>query len=202
MQALESFIDDDVQALLFDWDGTLADTRQANYEALRIALASSGHHLDESWYAERTGLSTIDLLATFGNVHGFVPDIEQLLRVRQNAYMDSLSTIREVSAVADIARANAGRMPAAIASAGDHETVIATVEYLGMSSWFNATVTKKDVARSKPAPDIFLLAAERLGESPAGCLVFEDTDEGLEAAAAARMRAVDVRAWRDGGGVR
>ncbi|HEX4608664.1 MAG TPA: HAD-IA family hydrolase, partial [Urbifossiella sp.] len=65
--------------------------------------------------------------------------------------------------------------------------------HLGIREWFNATVTAEDTARHKPEPDVFLEAARRLGVPPGACVVFEDTDIGLEAARRAGMAGVDVR---------
>ena len=85
----------------------------------------------------------------------------------------------------------------AVASGGIRPVVERTLTATGLISLFDTLVTADDVMRGKPAPDIFLLAAERLAVAPADCIVYEDGDPGLEAARRAGMRAVDVRVlWR------
>lgn len=71
-----------------------------------------------------------------------------------------------------------------------------TLRALGLEQHFNAIVTRDDVRRGKPAPDIFLEAAHRLAVAPETCLVYEDSDQGLQAAVEAGMDAIDVRQFR------
>ncbi|MDX2240088.1 MAG: HAD-IA family hydrolase [Leptolyngbyaceae cyanobacterium bins.302] len=101
--------------------------------------------------------------------------------------------MQEVEAVAAIARANQGNVPMAVASNGQRSIVEPTIKAIGLRSLFRAIVTLDDVEQGKPAPDLFLLAAERMGVLPYECLVYEDSDAGLEAARRAGMRWVDVR---------
>jgi beta-phosphoglucomutase-like phosphatase (HAD superfamily) len=119
-----------VGALLFDWDGTLADTQQANYEALRRAFEEIGHSLDAVWYFSRTGLSTIDLIVHFAEANDASVDVDSLVVQRQRHYLGLLDLVSEVTVVADIARWQRGRLPLALATGGDRETVMATVDRL------------------------------------------------------------------------
>ena len=100
-----------------------------------------------------------------------------------------------IDPVIRIASAYRGKLPIAVASGGYRDTITRTLDQLGVRDWFDATVTAEDTARHKPEPDVFLEAAHRLGASATGCVVFEDTDIGLEAARRAGMRGVDVRGW-------
>jgi HAD superfamily hydrolase (TIGR01509 family) len=86
-------------------------------------------------------------------------------------------------------------LPIAVASGGYRDTITRTLDRLGIRDWFDAMVVAEDTPRHKPEPDVFLEAARRLGVAPAGCVVFEDTDIGLEAARRAGMLGVDVRDW-------
>jgi len=109
-----------------------------------------------------------------------------------------LHTVQEIEAVADIARAHHGRVPMAVASSGFGRVVRETLTATGLIALFDVIVTADDVMHGKPAPDLFLLAAERLGAAAADCIVYEDGDPGLEAARRADMRAVDIRVlWQD-----
>jgi beta-phosphoglucomutase-like phosphatase (HAD superfamily) len=111
-------------------------------------------------------------------------------------FLEVLAELQEIEAITRIARENHGRVPMAVASDGPSEIVLATLRATGLRDLFDAVVTIEDVGRAKPAPDLFLEAARRLGVPPADVLVFEDTTEGLEAARQAGMQAVDVAGVR------
>lgn len=116
---------------------------------------------------------------------------------RQQHFSDLIHRVQEVQAVAAIARANYGNVPMAVASNGQRSVVESTINVIKLRSLFNTIVTLDDVATGKPAPDLFLLAAERMGVAPDECIVYEDTDAGLEAARRAGMRWIDVRILRE-----
>ncbi|MBN9152135.1 HAD-IA family hydrolase [Microbacterium sp.] len=113
-------------------------------------------------------------------------------------YSTFVETITPINKVLNDAHRN---VRTALATGGGADTVGATVDALGMRGLFDVIVTRNDVARGKPAPDIFLAAAQRLDVDPARVLVFEDGDEGLQAADAAGMDAIDVRPLRPTFGV-
>lgn len=107
-----------------------------------------------------------------------------------------LHSVLEITAVADIARAHTGKIPMAVASSGLGRDVHQTLTVTGLLPLFDVVVTADDVTHGKPSPDLFLLAAARLGMAPADCIVYEDGAPGLEAVRRAGMRAVDVRVLR------
>jgi HAD superfamily hydrolase (TIGR01509 family) len=111
-----------------------------------------------------------------------------------------LPEIRAIEPVAKIVRENAGKLPMAVASGGIQVHINEVLEHLGLRQYFQAVVTSEDVKRQKPAPDIFLEAARRLGVAPQFCRAYEDTDLGLQAIRAAGMEAVDVRPLTKTGG--
>ncbi len=107
--------------------------------------------------------------------------------------MRASSTSARSRAVASLARLWHGRVPMAVASNGRRANVEASLGATGLLPLFDVLVAAEDVAAGKPAPDVFLESARRLGVEPAGCVVLEDSDEGLAAAHAAGMRSIDVR---------
>ncbi|MGW4378786.1 HAD family hydrolase [Kitasatospora sp. NPDC004531] len=183
------------RAVLFDFDGTLADTHTAHYKALSDTLGPYGIPISHDWYLAHTGTSTPETIADAFRQHGITPSVtvDALVADCEARYLDHLGDVREIGWVADLARDLAGRLPIAVASGGMRATVEATMRHLGLAELFGCTVTRDDVAEGKPSPEIFLLAAERLGVDPAHCLVLDDADTGLLAAARAGMAAVDVR---------
>lgn len=185
------------RALLFDWDGTVADSQLANFLSIRGALEEHGLSLDQDWFDARTGVSTREMVRMVADAAGHASaDVDAIARRRDELFLTRSHQVGEVEAVTSILRANHGAMPTALATGGGRDTVGVTLDALGLRSLFDAIVTREDVEHGKPAPDIFLLAAARLGAPPEGCLVYEDSDEGVEAAGAAGMDVIDVRPLR------
>lgn len=190
-------------AIIFDCDGTLVDTARVYHRAYNEALRSHGGVMTEAWYFSRLGLSARALLEEFAATFGHDFDPESLMTSIAEAYLRGIGDLKVIEVVAAIARRFHGRVPMAVASAGKREIVEATLEVTGIAGLFDEVVTVDDVGgRTKPAPDLFLEAARRLGVPPAECTVFEDTDEGIEAAHRAGMTVTDVRSihrheWRE-----
>ena len=179
--------------LIFDCDGTLADTFSVHFSVIKQVMASSGIDFDKEWYSKHVALSAAELLRAIAerwNVRITLHDFET---ARAPLYTTALDHVREVRPVVDIARSYAGRLPLAVASGGPRVVVERTLRNLGIAALFDAVVTADDVERGKPAPDLFELAAKRLQLAPETCVVYEDTDDGLAAARAAGMFAIDVR---------
>jgi beta-phosphoglucomutase-like phosphatase (HAD superfamily) len=188
-----------IECVLFDWDGTLVDSTAANYQALSGALRKHDIELDEAWYRARTGMSTDAMLAVLlaARPPGSAEvDLEQIALDRDSLFLQEAASIPPLAAVVDVARSYVRQVSLGVASGGSGPAIRATMSRLGLTSLFDCVVSREDVAIGKPAPDIFLLAAARLGRDPARCVVYEDSDEGIEAARRAGMAVVDVRPWR------
>ena len=186
------------QAIIFDCDGTLADTMPTHVKAWVASYQSFGIDISEDPFFEMGGLPNRAIIETLNSKFGYDLDVAQTQEDKERRYLERLHTVKEIKAVADIARAHQGQVPIAVASSGMGRIVHQTLTSIGLLSLFDVIVTADDVTHGKPAPDLFLLAAERLGVAPADCIVYEDGDPGLEAARRAHMRAVDVRVlWRD-----
>jgi len=182
-----------VSALIFDCDGTLADTMPAHYLAWVEILRPHGVSFPEERFYAMGGMPTGLILERLFSEVGKVPDVELLTRQKEEAFIARASEIRPVEKVLAIARAARGRLPMAVASGGHRHMVEMTLRRLGILDWFAAVVAAEDTAKHKPEPDVFLEAARRLRVAAADCTVYEDTDLGLEAARRAGMRFVDVR---------
>ena len=185
-------------ALIFDCDGTLVDTAPAHYHAITHALRPQGHTMEEAWYAARAGLTPDALLdaqeiAAAARGEQQPLDRAAVFSTYNEHFRSGLHLLREIEAVAALARAWHGRVPMAVASNGRLANVQASLRVTGLLGLFDTLVSADEVARGKPAPDVFLEAARRLRIPPAACVVLEDSNEGLAAALAAGMRAVDVR---------
>ncbi|MBF2047004.1 MAG: HAD family phosphatase [Elainella sp. C42_A2020_010] len=180
-------------ALIFDCDGTLAHTLPVHFQVWQAALGKFGAVLAQDWYYERTGLTAAAFAKAFNQTFGHDIDEQKLEAERQQQFARLIHQVQAVPAVAAIAEANYGKVPMAVASNGQKSVVESTIEAIGLRSLFDTIVTLNDVAAGKPEPDLFLLAAERMGVAPSDCIVYEDSNLGLEAAQRAGMRWIDVR---------
>ena len=181
-------------ALIFDCDGTLVDTAPAHYSAIRHALQRIGRDMHSAWYFDRVGLTPDALLDAYEAEDGSLPiSRTELLKPYAVAFQDSSDKLQEVGIVADVARAWKGKVPMAVASNGQRGNVASSLRSVGLLNLFDPLVTAEDVRQGKPAPDIFLEAAARMGVEPGRCIVLEDSKEGLAAAKAAGMPAIDIR---------
>jgi HAD superfamily hydrolase (TIGR01509 family) len=186
--------------LIFDCDGTLADTMPAHYRAWTAMLARYGIPFPEDRFYAMGGMPTARIIRVLAAEAGIaVADVDGMVREKETAFLANLHAIRPLEAVVAVAAAYRARLPMAVASGGYRETITRTLDRLGIRGWFDVLVTAEDTPRHKPEPDVFLEAARRLGVPAAGCVVFEDTDIGLEAARRAGMASVDVRGWNERG---
>jgi len=180
---------------IFDCDGTLVDSMPLHYRAWVAALDSQGAPFDftEPMFYGSAGIAEADVTRDLNRQFGTVLDPEAVVRFKQRWFLDHLHELRSVPAVEAIVRDVAGRgLSLAVASGSERCIVEPELEAIGLRSFFSTIVTPELVARGKPAPDMFLLAAERMGVPPERCLVYEDGRSGVEAAAAAGMACVFV----------
>lgn len=185
-------IPDHIQGLIFDCDGTLVDTLPLYERAWATTLRDFGADPDADWFRARSGYSEHLLMDDVDSHFGITLPRPDVLRLTRENLKANLHTLQEISAVAAIARQHHGRLKMAVASSGSASIVNASLSVAGLASLFDTVVTIEDVTHAKPAPDLFLEAAARLGLPPAACLVFEDSPQGLEAADRAGMNAVDI----------
>jgi beta-phosphoglucomutase family hydrolase len=182
-------------AVIFDCDGTLADTMPLHYRAWSETLAECGGAMSEAFFYELGGVPTAEIVRILNARDGTSLPVEETAAAKERRYVDLLPEATAVEPVVQLVREYCGRYPLAVASGGIRLLVDRTLAALGISDCFQAILTAEDVARGKPEPDLFLLAASRLGVPPERCVVFEDSDLGLEASRRAGMAAVDVRPW-------
>jgi beta-phosphoglucomutase-like phosphatase (HAD superfamily) len=183
-------------ALLFDCDGTLAETADLHHFAVAAAIRKLGYEMPKEWYLERTGLNLELLLQEFKAVCGRVIRRDEIAPLEERLFQQNLGMIREVEAVVDLARKYSGKIPMAVVSSSTQTMVSATLNALQIIDLFSAIVTVEKVAHPKPAPDGYLEAARLLKVEPSRCLALEDSEQGLEAARRAQMTVWDIRSLR------
>lgn len=181
------------KGLIFDCDGTLANTMPLHWKAWQaIALKYRLHFPEDRFYA-LGGVPSRDILKMLGAEQGIDLDHRAVAKEKESEYLPFLPQVTPIEAVVRIAREHHLRVPMAVASGGTRPVIEQVLRHLGIRHLFMAVVTSEDVVRQKPAPDIFLEAARQIGVAPEFCRGFEDTDLGLEGIRAAGMDAVDVR---------
>jgi beta-phosphoglucomutase family hydrolase len=182
------------RGLIFDCDGTLADTMPVHYVAWTAMLGRHGIPFPETRFYELGGVPTAQIIRILSAEHGVpVTDVDSMVHEKESVFLESLHAVKPIAKVVAVAERFRGVLPIAVASGGYRETITRTLDLIGIREWFDAMVTAEDTARHKPDPDVFLEAAKRLGVPPESCVVFEDTDIGLLAAKRAGMASVDVR---------
>lgn len=188
-------IADDVQALIFDCDGTLADTFAAHYRTFKSALVPYGIEFTTAFYAARLGLSRRQLLEALNAETGITFDDAEVAARTPAMFLEHLDAVKAVPFSEDLVRRHHGRLKLAVASAGIRHIVTASLDAIGLTGFFDTIVTIEDTGIGKPAPDLFFKAAERLQVTPDLCHVFEDSNEGIEAARRAGMACTDIRPY-------
>lgn len=183
------------QAIIFDCDGTLADSMPAHYLSWVATLEPYGIHLSEDRFYAMGGWPTAKVTAELAREQGISLDIDRVVLDKEHRFFDYIPAIQPIGPTVDIARQWHGKIPLAVATGGLPDVCARILAAIEIDQLFNTVVTCADVVRHKPDPDIFLEAANRLGVSPQKCLAFEDTEPGLIAATSAGMDVIDVRTY-------
>ena len=183
----------EIKGIIFDCDGTLADTMPLHWKAWNAVTTRHGLHFPEDRFYALGGVPSRDIIALLCREQGVELDCLAVATEKEEAYLPFLPEVQPIQLVVQVAEANHGRLPMAVASGGLKPIIEQVLEHLKILHYFDAIVTSEDVQHQKPAPDIFLEAARRIAIPPENCRAYEDTDLGLQAIRAAGMEPIDVR---------
>ncbi|MGA3161228.1 MAG: HAD family phosphatase [Terracidiphilus sp.] len=181
------------RAYLFDCDGTVADSMPLHYKAWKAVLADWNCDYPEEVFYSWGGKPVRKIIADLNKIHGLKMPVEEIATRKESLYLAQIPLLKAIPEVLEHIEAEHGRIPFAVVSGSTRDSVVGSLSVLGLLDKFDTIVSADDYKHGKPAPDGYLLAAERLGVAPADCLVFEDTEMGIEAATAAGMASVKVR---------
>ena len=179
---------------IFDLDGTLVDTMPLHYRAWNRAMQLAGlkEELSEDLFYSLGGMPTVRVAAVFAEHYGLTIDVQKVFHQKEALFLELQKEMKLIDAVVAMARKAEGKIPLSVASGGPRDVVRHTLELMKLTSLFPVVVTPEDVTHGKPSPEMFLLAAKKMGVAPQRCLVFEDAEPGIQAAEAAGMKWVRV----------
>jgi HAD superfamily hydrolase (TIGR01509 family) len=180
------------RAYLFDCDGTIADSMPLHYNAWKAVLAEWKCEYPEEVFYSWGGKPVRKIIADLNEINGLQMPIEDVASRKEGLYLAQIPDLQVIPEVLEHIEAEHGRIPFAVVSGSTRDSVVGSLSVLGLLEKFDTIVSAEDYKHGKPAPDGYLLAAERLGVAPADCLVFEDTEMGIEAATAAGMASVKI----------
>jgi len=186
-----------VKGLIFDLDGTLADTMPYHFQGWKIACSKFGADLDTAFLKKHTGspgwIIASEIIKNCG-LNGSV-SIDAIMNEKLEQFYKIQHLVKPIEPVADLVRKYYGKMPMAVGTGGHREAVERTLQITDLRKYFDIVVTANDVENFKPHPETFLKCAEMMKIDPAYIEVFEDGDLGIEAARRAGMIVTDVRSW-------
>jgi len=182
-----------IQALIFDCDGTLADSMPLHWRAWEEVTGRYELHFSKERFFSLGGVPARNIVRTLAQEQGRELDYVRVAKEKEAAFEQLIPQIQGIDHILQIARDHCGKIPMAVATGGTRRVVNEMLGHLGIKGLFQAVVTSEDVIRQKPAPDIYLEAARRLGVAPQYCRAYEDTDLGLQSIRSAGMEAIDVR---------
>ena len=182
-----------IKALIFDCDGTLADTMPTHMKAWKKSLADCGGVFRLEFFDSLKGMDDEEIVVEYNKKFHTMLNPKQVVDRKHEYFLQDIHLIQPVKPVVDVFYRCQGKLPMAVVSGGRRALVFRTLETIHLKKYFEVILTADDPVRPKPAPDIFLEAARRLEVAPRLCQVFEDGDVGLKAAQTAGMVTTDVR---------
>ena len=186
------------EALIFDLDGTLADTMPSHYLSWKKLADAQNFEFTEELFYSLAGVPTQKIALLLNDKYGLSLDPEKVEEEKESMFLEIVGkTLKPVNAVVDILKKYYGKMPVSCGTGNIREIALLTLEYIGLDGYFDIIVTAEDVNYPKPHPETFLKCAKLMGVKPDVCQVFEDGEPGLRAAKEAGMFASDVRPYYD-----
>src|SRR5262249_19695038 len=144
------------RGMIFDYDGTLADTMPLHWRAWQAVTARHRLHLPEDRFYSLGGVRSRDILKMLSAEQGAPVDHLAVAREKEAEYLPLIAQVDAINRLVAVGREKFGRIPLAVASGGTRKIIEQVLEHLGIRQLFSAIVTSEDIVKQKPAPDIFL----------------------------------------------
>lgn len=195
MKALK--VNPKAKALIFDLDGTLADTMPVHFWAYKNILSTYGIDFTPELFATLAGIPAVGTIEKLNEMFGTKMNPEEVGHFKETEYEKIMHKMKAVEPVVELAKQYHGKLPMSIGTGGYYRLAWKTVDILDLRQYFDILVSAEDIQNPKPHPDTFLLCAEKMGVAPEFCQVFEDGEPGMQAAKAAGMMATLVTDFYD-----
>lgn len=195
MKKLE--INPKAKALIFDLDGTLADTMPVHFLAYKNILVEYGIEFTPEIFATLAGVPAVQTIEKLNERFGTNMNAEKVGHFKEEEYEKIMHKMKPIEPVIELVKKYHGKMPMAVGTGGYHRLAWKTMNILGLEKYFDVLVSSNDITHPKPDPETFLKCAELLGVDPIDCEVFEDADLGIQAAEAGGMIATLVTDYYD-----
>ena len=181
------------EGLIFDCDGTLADTMPLHYVAWQDTLSRNSLEFGEDTFYAMAGQPTVYIIEQLLRDQGVTGDAMAIAKEKEQEFLKVLDQVKPIEPIVDLARQWHGKKPMAVGSGSNHDVVLKIVDLIGLGDVFSVVVGAEQTENPKPAPDVFLTAAKGIGVAPESCCVFEDADLGIQAAKSGGMAWFDIR---------
>jgi beta-phosphoglucomutase family hydrolase len=179
--------------LIFDCDGTLADTMPLHFISWHRTMSKHGIEFDENRFYSLAGRSTVGIIETLLVEQSLSGDAVAIAAEKEAAFLQVLPQVQPIEPVVEIARRYRQSHPMGVGSGSNRDVVLQVLKHIGLDGFFDAVVGAEDTDNHKPEPDVFLEVARLIKVQPHQCRVYEDADLGIEAARRAGMTWFDVR---------
>lgn len=179
--------------IIFDCDGTLVNSMPLHLAAWGKAFENNGRKFEYDFIESQKGANGEKIVEAYNKHFNDNIDPEKVLADKKFFMGDSLKSVKPIQPVIDVALKYKNKLPMSVVSGGSLENVLTSLKAVGLENFFSIIITSDDKLPPKPFPDVFLIAAERMKIAPKNCLVFEDGNNGIEAAKRAGMLYIDVR---------
>ena len=192
----EIIVPSHIQGLIFDIDGTLADTMPIHYKACQIVCQKYGFEFPLPYFLAKAGIpthTTFKMLIEELGLHQL--DHYAIAEEKEQTFLSLVHTATPIEVVVAVAKKYHGILPMALGTGANTELATSILKATGLSEMFDILITCDDVVNPKPAPDTFLKGASLMGVAPEFCMVFEDGAPGIAAAIAGGMEVIDVRPY-------
>ncbi len=183
------------EAVIFDWDGTLADTRQVIVVSFQKALSEVNCIVSDEYIERRIGIGAADTFCDVlqsANIRADQKMIEHLVDRKSQLEIELTNQVKLFPGAKELLRALHGKVKMGLASMNNRSVIIHMVEANGLTQFFQVFLTAESISHSKPHPEIFIKTASELKTNPEKCVVLEDSIFGVKAAKSANMGCVAV----------